>query len=69
MIDYRVRINGIDVDARYTEAAADGIFLPLLEKLRGVLDLVHSCNLKTGCAFAHPVFRLELVGGLEPPTC
>ena len=34
MIDYRVRINGIDVDARYTEAAADGIFLPLLEKLR-----------------------------------
>ncbi len=37
----------------------------MLEKLRGVLDLVHSCNLKRGYAFAHPLFRLELVGGLR----
>lgn len=33
MIEYNVRINGIDVAARYTERAVREIFLPFLEKL------------------------------------
>ncbi len=33
MIEYKVNINGIDVDARFSEANRDQIFLPLLRKL------------------------------------
>ncbi len=33
MIDFPVNINGIDVDAQYTEQAVHTIFLPLLKKL------------------------------------
>ena len=33
MMDYRVRINGIDVRAEYTDRAVHEIFLPLLKKL------------------------------------
>ena len=33
MIRYDVTINGIDVDAVYSEEAVNGIFLPLLKKL------------------------------------
>ena len=33
MMDYRVRINGIDVRAEYTDHAVHEIFLPLLKKL------------------------------------
>ena len=32
MIDHRVTINGIDVQAMYTQRAVDGIFLPFLKK-------------------------------------
>ena len=32
-MDHTVMINGIRVDARYSEEAAEGIFVPLLEKL------------------------------------
>lgn len=31
-MDYHVNINGIDVDAHYSEATVDGVFKPLLEK-------------------------------------
>ena len=33
MIEYNVKINGIDVNARYTEEAVGNIFLPLLRKI------------------------------------
>ena len=33
MIDYHVNINGIDVDAQYTDQAVHTLFLPLLKKL------------------------------------
>nr|AWI66871.1 nucleoside/nucleotide kinase family protein [Piromyces sp.] len=33
MIDYKININGLDVDAHYTEANVKEIFIPLLEKL------------------------------------
>ncbi len=33
MIDHRVTVNGIDVHARYTESAVEGVFLPFLRRL------------------------------------
>ena len=33
MIEYTVNINGIDVNARYTEENINGIFIPLLQEL------------------------------------
>ena len=39
MIEKRFTINGMEVDARYSESAVSGIFLPLLKKLT---DLQHA---------------------------
>ena len=36
MIGHRVIINGIEVAARYSERAVDGIFIPFLKKLTGM---------------------------------
>ncbi len=36
MIEYHVQINGIEVAARYSERAVNGIFVPFLEKLTGM---------------------------------
>ena len=36
MIEHRVMINGIGVDARYSERAVDRIFIPFLKKLTGM---------------------------------
>lgn len=36
MITHTVKINGIEVAARYSESAANGIFLPLLRKLTAI---------------------------------
>ena len=33
MIEYQVSVNGIDVVACYSQAAVNGIFIPLLKKL------------------------------------
>ena len=33
MIDHRVTVNGIDVHARYSQNAVDGIFLPFLRRM------------------------------------
>ncbi len=38
MESYRVNINGIDVDASYSEEAVQKIFLPLLHKLTGLQE-------------------------------
>ena len=36
MTEHHILINGIEVAARYSDRAVDGIFLPLLEKLTGM---------------------------------
>ena len=33
MIEYKININGLDVDAHYSEANVKEIFIPLLERL------------------------------------
>ena len=54
MIEHRVMINGIEVAARYSERAVNGIFIPFLKKLtemqqaagRRILVMMAAANMR-----------------------